>query len=504
MKKKILVVDDDPTMLAFMAGLLEEEGHQALTAVDGFTALDVLTSFIPDIMFVDLVMPRIGGDKLCQIVRKMPDLNDCKLVVVSGAFAEPEFDFTSIDADASIAKGPFEAMRKHVLAVIEEPRCSIRKPMVIGLDGVVGRRMTHELLQLNRHLKTILESMAEGILEVYSEKIVYANSAAVSLLGVPEDELLGSSVLGLFSEAVGSDMAALLKSDTGETFEIGQDSPIELNGRQITFRSLPVKGEASTSIIMVTDVTERKRIEAQLIQAHKLETIGALVGGIAHEFNNMLMRIHGNVSLILMDIDPTHPHYDQLKKTEKQIESGAMLTSHLLEYARKGSHDVITVNLNQLVEETSDTFGMTTKQIQIHRELAKNLYEIEADKNQIEQVLLNLYINAADAMAGGGNLILNTTNVTHNDMKGKPYEPTPGNYVLLTVTDTGVGMNAETVERVFDPFFTTKDAGRGIGLGLAAAYGIIKGCGGYIDVQSMEGQGAIVSIYLPAREQEKE
>jgi signal transduction histidine kinase len=255
---------------------------------------------------------------------------------------------------------------------------------------------------------------------------------------------------------------------------------------------------------MVTDVSERKRIEAQLIQAHKLETIGALVGGIAHEFNNMLMRIHGNVSLILMDIDPTHPHYDQLKKTEKQIDSGAMLTSHLLEYARKGSHDVITVNLNQLVEETSDTFGMTTKQIKIHRELAKNLFEIEADKSQIEQVLLNLYINAADAMAGGGNLILNTTNVTHNDMKGKPYEPTPGNYVLLTVTDTGVGMNAETVERVFDPFFTTKDAGRGIGLGLAAAYGIIKGCGGYIDVQSMEGQGAMVSIYLPAREQEKE
>ena len=131
MLTKILVVDDHKLMLKLMGDLLEKEGHEVATAEDGFSALDILTSFIPDIMFVDLVMPRIGGDKLCQIVRKMPDLNDCKLVVVSGAFAEPEFDFTSIDADASIAKGPFEAMRKHVLAVIEEPRCSIRKPMVI-------------------------------------------------------------------------------------------------------------------------------------------------------------------------------------------------------------------------------------------------------------------------------------------------------------------------------------------------------------------------------------
>ena len=503
MKKKIIVVDDHPTMLTFMADLLEKEGHEVVTAEDGFSALNVLTSFIPDIMFVDLVMPKIGGDKLCKIVRKMPHLNDCLLVIVSGAVAEGEFDFSEIGADASIAKGPFEVMAEHVLAVIEEPRSAqtdAAAGAIMGLDGVVGRRMTHELLSLNRHLETMLESMTEGILEVFSGRIVYANSAAVSMLGVPQEELLGSSAPDLFEEMVGSNVAGLLKSEAGKPYEIGRDPLVELKGKQVIIKSLPVKGEASTTIIMMTDVTKRKRIEAQLVQTHKMETIGALVGGIAHEFNNMLMRIHGNVSLILMDMDSTDPHHEQLKKMEEHLEDGARLTSHLLGYARKGRDDVKPVNINQVVEETSNTFGTTTKHITIHRELAEGLFEIEADQSQIEQVLLNLYINAAEAMSGGGDLVLMTMNVSHHDMKGKLYEPKPGNYALLTVTDTGIGMDEETMERVFDPFFSTKDAGKGIGLGLAAAHGIIKGCGGYVDVESMKGQGTIVSIYLPARE----
>ncbi|MBW2073221.1 MAG: hypothetical protein JRI58_00530 [Deltaproteobacteria bacterium] len=146
------------------------------------------------------------------------------------------------------------------------------------------------------------------------------------------------------------------------------------------------------------------------------------------------------------------------------------------------------------MEETSETFSRTNKEITIHQELAKDLFAIEADLGQIEQVLLNLYVNAADAMHGGGNLILKTMNTAHKDMKGKLYDPKPGNYVLLTVTDTGTGMDKETIERIFDPFFTTKKMGRGTGLGLASAYGIIKGHGGYIDVESNKGRGTTFSI----------
>jgi signal transduction histidine kinase len=231
-----------------------------------------------------------------------------------------------------------------------------------------------------------------------------------------------------------------------------------------------------------------------------MEGIGTLAGGIAHDFNNLLMGIQGHVSLMLMEMDPTHPDYERLNNIEQRVQSGARLTSHLLGYARKGKYEVKPVHLNKLVGETSDTFGRTKKEITIQRELAEHLCAIEADPGQIEQVLLNLFVNAADAMPGGGDLILKTMNVTHEDMKGKLYDPTPGNYAMLAVTDTGTGMDKETVDRIFDPFFTTKEMGRGTGLGLASAYGILKAHGGYIDVDSRKGQGTTFNIYLPASE----
>jgi two-component system cell cycle sensor histidine kinase/response regulator CckA len=212
------------------------------------------------------------------------------------------------------------------------------------------------------------------------------------------------------------------------------------------------------------------------------------------------MGIQGNVSLMLMDMDSTHPYYKRLGNIERQIQSGARLTSHLLGYARKGKYEVKPVDLNQLVEEVSDTFHRTRKEITIHRELADNLFTIEADRGQIEQVLLNLFVNGADAMAGGGNLSLKTVNVTQKDMKGKLYDPKPGNYALLKVTDTGSGIDEEIQERIFDPFFTTKERGRGTGLGLASAYGIVRAHGGYIDVESKKWVGTTFNVYLPASE----
>jgi PAS domain S-box-containing protein len=246
------------------------------------------------------------------------------------------------------------------------------------------------------------------------------------------------------------------------------------------------------------DLTDRKRLEARLQQAQKMEAIGTLAGGIAHDFNNLLMGIIGNVSLMLLDIDSTHLHYKRLKNIEKQVERGAELTAQLLGYARKGRYVVKPINLNRLVQETSDTFGRTKKEITINRELAADLFEIRADQSQIELVLLNLFVNAADAMPGGGTLYLKTMNTTHEGIGGKLYDPKPGRYVLMSVTDTGIGMDQETIERIFDPFFTTKEMGRGTGLGLASAYGIIKGHGGYIDVESKKGHGSTFSIYLPA------
>ena len=245
---------------------------------------------------------------------------------------------------------------------------------------------------------------------------------------------------------------------------------------------------------------EKKKIEVQLLQAQKTETIGTLVGGIAHNFNNLLMGIQGYTSLMLFETDSANPNYARLKNIEKMVESRLDLTRQLLAYARKGQDEVKLLDLNQLVEETSKTFGRTRKEFTIRRELADNLYTIEADQGQIEQVLLNLYVNAADAMPEGGEFTLKTINSSHKNIKGKHFVPKPDNYVMLLVADTGVGMDKLTIKRIFEPFFTTKSIGQGTGLGLASVYGTIKVHNGYINVDSKKGLGTTFKIYLPASE----
>ena len=288
--------------------------------------------------------------------------------------------------------------------------------------------------------------------------------------------------------------------DDGE-ISYGEISSSGIDG--IDVDSPDKKHEGTVGIIR--DVTERRifeqqkaKIEERLQHARKMEAIGQLAGGIAHSFNNLLMAIQGNTSLMLLKTVPSHPHHEKLRSIEEQVRSAAKLTAQLLGYARKGKYEVKCLDLNQVVEETSKTLGRTKMGVTIRKELAEGLFAIEADDVQLQQVLFDLYLNAAEAMPDGGDLILKTTNVTHEDMKGKQYDPKPGNYVLLTITDTGVGMDKSTMKFIFDPFFTTKQMGRGTGLGLASVYGIIKDHGGYTDVESKRGHGSTFSIYLPA------
>ena len=280
---------------------------------------------------------------------------------------------------------------------------------------------------------------------------------------------------------------------------IAVNGPLTLNGKQVSLHLFPVMDEMQRSIIVIlTDVSEKKRMEAQLIQAQKMEAIGTLAGGIAHDFNNLLMVIQGNVSLMLLDVNPAHSHHEMLRTIEKQVQGGSKLTSQLLGYARKGRYELRPIHLNQLVADTSEAFGRTRKNITIHRDLAGDLFTCEADQGQIGQVLMNLFVNSADAMPEGGDLFLKTANVNFKEIKGRGYLPNPGDYILLTVTDTGVGMDSKTIDRIFDPFFTTKELGRGTGLGLASTYGIVKGHGGYIEVESEKGRGSTFKVYLPA------
>jgi signal transduction histidine kinase len=282
-------------------------------------------------------------------------------------------------------------------------------------------------------------------------------------------------------------------------------SVVELRASAMEESSVGNGGQIRGIYGVARDITERKRseeekklLEAQLRQAQKMEAIGTLAGGIAHDFNNLLMAIQGNASLMLFDLDRNHEHFERLRNIEKLVESGSRLTSQLLGYARKGRYEVRAIDLNQIVQDACETFNRTKKEIRIQLQLDRHLAPIEADTGQIEQVLMNLLVNAADAMRGGGTVTIRTGNTTHEEMKGKLYNPKPGKYILLAVTDTGVGMDEKTKERIFEPFFTTKEMGRGTGLGLASTYGIIKGHGGFIDVDSQPGKGATFLIYLPA------
>ena len=386
-----------------------------------------------------------------------------------------------------------------------ELQASVR---TMSREITVRKQAEEALRESEEKYRTILESIENGYFEVdIAGNFTFFNDSLCEILGYSRDELMGmnnrqytdkenakklyqafNKVFTTGKPEKGFDWEIIRKDGTKRSIEVSVSLRRDAEGQPIGFRGI------------VGDISEKQGLEAQLQQAQKMESIGTLAGGIAHNFNNLLMGIQGNASIMLFDIESSNPRHKNLKNIEKLVENGAKLTAQLIGYAREGSYEVKPISLNQLVKETSDTFGMTKKEITVHQELSGNLYGIKADQGQIEQVLLNLYVNAADAMLGGGDLFIETINVADKDITGKRYKVEPGNYVLLTIKDTGVGMDKETKERIFEPFFTTKGFASGTGLGMASAYGIIKGHGGYIDIDSKKGKGTTFSIYLPATE----
>ncbi|MGD8367271.1 MAG: ATP-binding protein [Desulfobacterales bacterium] len=270
MQKSVLVVDDNPVLLSQMTRLLEAEGHRVATAKDGFTALNMLTSLTPDVAFIDLIMPNIGGDSLCRLIRKMPHLRDCFLVVVSAAVVEQEFDYRRIGADACIAKGPFDLMQPHVLSVIADAG-QIQPPAVgekiRGIETVAVRRITQELLSKSRHLETVLESIPEGVVEILEGKVIYANSPAADIFETPLEDLLGKGFTSLFPRQLRERIDSLLEvTPPGEIGALGQDRPLNLPSSQISLTCIAL-AEVGTRLVILTDVTRTKSVERALKEA---------------------------------------------------------------------------------------------------------------------------------------------------------------------------------------------------------------------------------------------
>ncbi len=269
---------------------------------------------------------------------------------------------------------------------------------------------------------------------------------------------------------------------------------VELNAALINWEN------RIAALNFLRDISAQKKLESQFLQSQRMESIGTLAGGIAHDFNNLLMGIQGNASVMILDLKPEDPLHENIKSIERCVKSGARLTKQLLGFARGGKYVVKPTGLNKVVNRTSQIFGRTRKQINIHLEKLRDIWMVNVDVGQIEQVLLNLYVNAWQAMTHGGDLYIETENVTLDGdyVKTKPYHVEPGNYVKVSVTDNGIGMDKNIQKRIFEPFFTTKEVGQGSGLGLASAYGIVKNHGGLINCYSEPGHGTTFNVYLPA------
>jgi len=500
--KKILVVDNHRIIREFMTNFLAKKGCHVVTAEDGLSALETLKTYIPDVMFVDLIMPNIGGKKLCQIIRKMPDLRHVYIAILSGIVAEENINYTEFGANVCIAKGPFNVMAKNVLTVLdqsENKNTDLPSEEIMGIESVHSRSAIRDLLSSQKHYEIILESMSEGILEVTSEsKVVYANPIATSLLSRSDQTLLASDFTELFQKEDRKRITKLLNVPDGNSPANSEGSHFKLNGKQFAMKILPIKEEGKrANIIILNDITDQKGMESQLRNAQKMEAIGTLAGGIAHDFNNLLMGVQGYTSLMLLHADPTDPKTTHLTEIEDLVQRGSDLTKQLLAFAREDKQDLRPANLNEIILKTSEMFGRTRKEIAIREKYEKGLWPVVIDQGKIKEVMLNLYVNASQAMPGGGELTLRTANVNLDGKDVKPVKMDPGPYVMIDVSDTGVGMDEKTKERIFEPFFTTKELGKGTGLGLASVYGIIKNHGGFINVQSEKGKGTTFTIYLP-------
>jgi len=501
--KKILVVDDDKFMLEFMNDVLSEKGHEVVTAEGGLPAVDILKTYTPDIIFVDLVMPNIDGKQLCNIIRDTPELKNVTIVILSAIAAEKDIRIEEFKADACITKGPINEMAKHILEIVDDfglTSLSGLSGETIDVSSMYSRNITKELLSIKNHFQIILGKISEGVLEVTSEgRIVYANLIALSIIEIPEEKLLGSHFIDLFADDHRNRVAELMKASSDKPQITTEEFPFHLNGHQVTLQFLPIDEEATTSLVILNDVTERTRANEELKQAKReaeaaTQAKSQFLANMSHEIRTPMNAIIG-LSDLALKTELNARQRDYVKKISLSAHSLLKIINDILDFSKieagKLTMESIYFNLEEVLINFSNLLGLKVEEKGLELLLNTNpqvpLYLV-GDPLRLGQILINLSNNAIK-FTDRGEIVISTELATDSLSE-------ESNQVMLqfSVRDTGIGMTPEQIEKLFQSFSqadvsTTRKYG-GTGLGLAISKRLIEMMGGKIWVESEPEKGS--------------
>jgi len=460
-----------------------------------------LHAFAPDVVLSDHSLPQFTGRAALQVVQS--ERPQTPVIIVTGTLDEE----TAAEYIKSGAVDYVLKDRLFRLAGAVERALALRKALEDAARSEESRARSEQrfrkLVEYSSDVITLLDGAG---------KIVYSTQAQKPTLGYDQGELVGQDVFDLVHPADRERAQALFLSLQGPGTTVARDA-IRVRHKNGTWRDLEIAAvnhldDPIVEAIVVTyhDVTDRKRAEAafrdleeQHRQAQKMEAIGRLASGVAHDFNNLLTAILGSTDLLLEDLPADHPGRPEAEETRKAGLRAADLTRQLLAFSRQQVLAPQVLDLNEVVTNVDKMLRRVIgEDIELRTVQAPDIGAVRADPGQVEQVLLNLAVNARDAMPRGGRLTIETANVDLDaTYAAKHTVVAPGRYVMFAVSDTGTGMDPETQARLFEPFFTTKEKGKGTGLGLATVYGIVKQSGGYIWVYSEPGRGTSMKVHLP-------
>ncbi len=518
--RKILIVDDERDFVLSLSDILETYGYHVGMAHNQQEAVDIMKAFYADVVLLDV---RLGNENGLNLINIFKETRPNIVTVIMTAFVEAD---SAIEA---FQEGAYDYLRKplnprQLLKTLDRcfEKLQLEKEKVAVQEALSRRnieleKMNTRLRESEERYRLLVETMNDGlIMEDLNGVITYVNRKFTRMTGYPEAELIGKRASDFLDET-----NLKVYSRYIDICHRGDISPFELAWIKKEGVKLPTivspqsivddGGRLKGCFAVITDITERKNAEEEkhnmeqhLQQAQKMESIGTLAGGISHDFNNSLQAILGYAQILLMDKDENNPDYSKLASIERAAQRASELTQQLLAFSRKVESKMRPIDLNKEVSEVRNLLDRTIpKMIDIELLLEKHLYVVNADPSQTEQIMMNLAVNARDAIGEKGKIIIRTENATLNEMDCKNFHGlVPGKYVILSMEDNGKGMTEQERGRIFEPFFTTKVPGKGTGLGLAMVYGLVTKHNGHITCTSKPGIGTTFRIYLPAIKQE--